>query len=78
MDVFTLLKYKIYLLGMIMVCIFSLPIFQPLVLHWVFWILYLCKISNMPLKLNPAHLDVAGGIGFLALPPSPYLLTLKI
>jgi hypothetical protein len=56
---------------------FSLPIFQFLLLRWVWrwviWIIYFYKISRMPLKLNPAHPDLAGGIGFLGLPPSPFL-----
>jgi hypothetical protein len=56
---------------------FSLPIFQFLVLRWVWrwiiWIIYFYRISRMPLKLNPAHPDLAGGIGFLGLPPSPFL-----
>jgi hypothetical protein len=56
---------------------FSLPVFQFLVLRWVWrwiiWIIYFYRISRMPLKLNPAHPDLAGGIGFLGLPPSPFL-----
>jgi hypothetical protein len=56
---------------------FSLTIFQYLILRWlwrwVIWVIYFKKIAAMPLKLNAAHPDLAGGLGFLGLPPGPFL-----
>jgi len=56
---------------------FSLAVFQYLLLRWVWrwviWVLYFKKIADMPLKLNVAHPDLAGGIGFLGMPPGPFL-----
>ena len=55
---------------------FSLPVLQFIILRWlwrwVIWFIYFYKISKMPLKLNPAHPDLAGGIGFLGMPPAPF------
>jgi hypothetical protein len=54
----------------------SLPVMQFIILRWlwrwVIWFIYFYKISKMPLKLNPAHPDLAGGIGFLGMPPAPF------
>lgn len=54
----------------------SLPVLQFIILRWlwrwVIWFIYFYKISKMPLKLNPAHPDLAGGIGFLGMPPAPF------
>jgi hypothetical protein len=56
---------------------FSVPIFQFILLRWVWrwmiWVYYFFKISQMPLKLSPAHPDLAGGIGFLGMPPGPFM-----
>lgn len=56
---------------------FSLPVFQFILMRWfwrwIIWLIYFKKISKMPLKLSPAHSDKAGGIGFLGLPPAPFL-----
>lgn len=56
---------------------FSLSIFIYLLLRWLWrwitWTIYLKKIAGLPLKLNVAHPDLAGGIGFLGMPPSPFL-----
>lgn len=41
--------------------------------RWVIWVIYFKKIAGMPLKLNPAHPDLAGGLGFLGMPPGPFL-----
>jgi hypothetical protein len=41
--------------------------------RWICWLYYFFKISRLPLKLNPAHPDLAGGLGFLGLPPSPFM-----
>lgn len=55
----------------------SLPLFQFILIRWMWrwicWLYLLYKISKLPLKLNPAHADLAGGLGFLGLPPSPFL-----
>jgi hypothetical protein len=56
---------------------FSLTIFQYLIFRWlwrwVIWVIYFKKIAAMPLKLNAAHPDLAGGLGFLGMPPGPFL-----
>ena len=55
----------------------SLPLFQYLMLDWIWrwilWFLYFIKIAKLPLKLNPAHPDQCGGLGFLGMPPAPFL-----
>ncbi len=55
----------------------SLPVIQYLLLRWIWrwiiWLIYFTKISRMPLQLTPAHPDKAGGIGFLGIPPAPFL-----
>src|SRR5262249_17398563 len=47
----------------------SIPLFQYLLLRWlwrwILWVIYFRKIAHLPLKLNPAHPDKAGGLGFL-------------
>ena len=47
----------------------SIPIFQFLLVRWylrlVIWFRLLWQISKLPLHLNAAHPDRAGGIGFL-------------
>jgi len=57
---------------------FCVPIIQYLLFRWLWrWIvcsIYFSKISKMPLKLSPAHPDKSGGIGFLGIPPAPFLL----
>jgi len=56
---------------------FSLPVLQYILLRWLWrwciWLIYFGKISRMPLQLSPAHPDKAGGIGFLGIPPAPFL-----
>jgi hypothetical protein len=56
---------------------FSLPILQYILLRWIWrwiiWVIYFTKISRMPLQLTPSHPDKAGGIGFLGIPPAPFL-----
>jgi hypothetical protein len=55
----------------------SLPLFQFILVRWLWrwicWLYYFYKMSRLPLKLNPAHPDLAGGLGFLGLPPSPFM-----
>jgi hypothetical protein len=57
--------------------LFSLPVMQYILLRWlwrwIIWLIYFTKISRMPLQLSPAHPDKAGGIGFLGIPPAPFL-----
>lgn len=57
---------------------FSMPILQFFILQWMWrwamWFIYFRKLSKLPLRLNPAHPDLAGGIGFLGFPPGPFLL----
>jgi hypothetical protein len=49
--------------------IFSLPILQLLLYRWLYnillWIIFLCKISRIDLKLSSLHPDGMGGLGFL-------------
>jgi len=56
----------------------SMPVFQYLCIRWIWrwilWFIYFKKISGLALKLNPAHSDRAGGLGFLGVPPGPFLL----
>jgi len=55
----------------------SMPIFQYMILRWfwrwILWVIYFKKISRLNLKLNVAHPDRAGGLGFLGVPPGPFL-----
>jgi hypothetical protein len=55
----------------------SMPVFQYILLRWLWrwmiWFIYFKKIADMPLKLSPAHPDKAGGLGFLGIPPAPFL-----
>jgi hypothetical protein len=55
----------------------SLPLFQFILVRWMWrwicWLYLLYKMSKLPLKLNPSHADLAGGLGFLGLPPSPFM-----
>jgi hypothetical protein len=48
---------------------FSLPLFRFVLYRWYFrlvlWYRLLWKVSRLPLNLNPAHPDQAGGLGFL-------------
>jgi len=57
--------------------LFSMTMVQYLLFRWIWrwiiWVVYFKKIAGMHLKLNPAHPDMAGGIGFLGLPPGPFL-----
>ena len=47
----------------------SAPIFQFLLLRWLFrlalWWRFLWRVSRLPLALHPMHPDRAGGLGFL-------------
>ncbi|HXZ88896.1 MAG TPA: hypothetical protein VEF07_10005, partial [Candidatus Binataceae bacterium] len=58
----------------------ALPIFQFLMLRWIYrlgiWAGALRKISKLDLALTPTHPDRAGGLGFLgrALPPFGIIL----
>jgi hypothetical protein len=53
------------------------PFFQFILLRWFWrWIIlcvYFRKLARLPLKLNSAHPDMAGGIGFLGYPPGPFM-----
>ena len=55
----------------------SLPVFQYILARWlwrwIIWVIYFKKIANLPLRLSPAHPDKAGGLGFLGIPPAPFL-----
>ncbi len=55
---------------------FSLPIFQFLWLRWIWrwiiWFIYFSRIAKLKLRLNPAHPDKAGGLGFFGIPPTPF------
>jgi hypothetical protein len=57
--------------------LFSLPVFQYILFRWfwrwLLWFIYFLKISRLPLQLSPAHPDKAGGLGFLGIPPAPFL-----
>jgi len=54
----------------------SIPVLQYNLLHWIWrwiiWVIYYFSISRLPMHLNPAHPDSAGGIGFLGTPPGPF------
>ena len=56
---------------------FSLPVIQYILFRWfwrwILWAIYFMKISRLPLQLSPAHPDKAGGLGFLGIPPAPFL-----
>lgn len=56
----------------------SITFFQFILLRWlwrwVIWFIYFRKLAKMPLKLNSAHPDMAGGLGFLGFPPGPFIL----
>ncbi|UXP31783.1 hypothetical protein N6H18_15655 [Reichenbachiella agarivorans] len=51
----------------------SLPLFQFLILRWLWrwliWFRLLFMISKIKFRLHPAHPDKAGGLGFLGEPP---------
>ena len=55
----------------------SIPVLEFLILQWLWrwivWVYYYLKLAGLPLKLNSAHPDLAGGIGFLGFPPGPFL-----
>jgi hypothetical protein len=57
--------------------IISLPFIQFLILRWLWrwliWFIYFRKLARLPLKLNSAHPDMAGGLGFLGYPPGPFI-----
>jgi hypothetical protein len=50
----------------------GLAAFRFLLLHglwrWVLWALFLARVSQLDLALQPTHPDLAGGLGFLCLP----------
>lgn len=56
----------------------AVPLLQFILLRWIWrwccWFIFFLKISKMPLKLQSAHPDLAGGLGFLGLPPSPFVM----
>lgn len=58
--------------------IISLPLFQFILVRWFWrwccWFYYFYKISKLPLSLHPAHPDLSGGLGFLGMPPSPFMM----
>jgi hypothetical protein len=60
--------------------IISITFFQFIILrwlwHWIIWFIYFRKLAKMPLKLNSAHPDLAGGLGFLGFPPGPFIQVL--
>jgi len=53
------------------------PLFQFILIRWVWrwiiWFIYFRKLARLPLRLNPAHPDMAGGLGFLGYPPGPFI-----
>lgn len=53
------------------------PFFQFFLFRWVWrwiiWFIYFKKLAKLPLKLNSAHPDMAGGLGFLGYPPGPFI-----
>jgi len=55
----------------------SMPFSQFIIFRWLWrwliWFIYFLKLSKLPLKLNSAHPDKAGGIGFLGFPPGPFI-----
>ena len=57
--------------------VISMPFSQFIIFRWlwrwIIWFIYFLKLSKLPLKLNSAHPDMAGGIGFLGFPPGPFI-----
>jgi hypothetical protein len=53
------------------------PLFQFILIRWLWrwmiWFIYFRKLASLPLKLNSAHPDMAGGLGFLGYPPGPFI-----
>jgi len=53
------------------------PFFQFIMIRWIWrwiiWFIYFREMAGMQLKLNPAHPDMAGGLGFLGYPPGPFI-----
>jgi hypothetical protein len=53
------------------------PFFQFILIRWVWrwimWFIYFRELARLPLKLNSAHPDMAGGLGFLGYPPGPFI-----
>lgn len=47
----------------------ALPLVRFLVLRWVYrlviWYRFVWRVSRIPLRLNPLHSDLAGGLGFI-------------
>jgi hypothetical protein len=62
--------------GGIYFALVSLPFLQFIMFRWVWrwiiWLIYFSRLSKLPLKLNSAHPDKAGGLGFLGYPPGPF------
>jgi hypothetical protein len=56
---------------------FALPVFQYILFRWFWrwtlWFIYFLKISQLPLQLSSAHPDKSGGLGFLGIPPAPFI-----
>jgi hypothetical protein len=61
----------------IFLAIISGPFFQFVLIRWVWrwlvWFIYFRELARLPLKLNSAHPDMAGGLGFLGYPPGPFI-----
>jgi hypothetical protein len=53
------------------------PFFQFILMRWIWrwiiWFIYFRELARLQLKLNPAHPDMAGGLGFLGYPPGPFI-----
>jgi hypothetical protein len=64
-------------LGGIYLAIISGPFFQFVLIrwlwHWIVWFIYFRELARLPLKLNSAHPDMSGGLGFLGYPPGPFI-----
>ena len=67
------------LAGWWMLCV-SLPVFQFLLLRWLFrvfiWVRFLWQVSRLELSVMPLHPDRCGGLGFLAEMPLAFLTLL--
>jgi hypothetical protein len=58
----------------------AMPIFRFIAFRWLWWLVLwawlLWKISGLPLRLDAAHADKAGGLGFLIVGHSRFALVL--
>jgi hypothetical protein len=61
----------------IYLALFCGPLFQFIMFRWlwrwIIWFIYFRKLARLPLKLNSAHPDLSGGLGFLGYPPGPFI-----